>query len=190
MIAERIRGTVGPTMHRIRIRPVGLYSFICTGIVFAWGCLPDEQAAVSVDATDERPEQRKPYVPLLADAGIVECSGETALVKVKSDAAPCWCRTSDIEPGREIPQAALDAIETARAYLDERSMLPPEWRMCANPMNGSELHVTCWPMGRYLNSPVTLVVKDSRVVARYYSDTNDRHNSDNPDLLDAYQFSD
>ena len=82
MIAERIRGTVGPTMHRIRIRPVGLYSFICTGIVFAWGCLPDEQAAVSVDATDERPEQRKPYVPLLAEAGIVECSGETALVKV------------------------------------------------------------------------------------------------------------
>lgn len=163
-------------MHRIRTKAIALSVLGISCVIASLNCSASERTPPRVNESVQRLEHRRPAgIPnILPVAGIVECSGRVAIVPVQPDAVPCWCRTSDIEPiGRPIPQGALDAIEAARDYLSRQSMLPPEWQMCANPMDGGELHVTCWPLGRYLNSPVTLVVRDGVVVNRFYSDTND-----------------
>ncbi len=145
------------------------------------GCRADDRVRIPPDAAYRPVERHRVAVAQTVPerAGIIECSGRTAIVTVKTESEPCWCRTSEVEPSpHELPKQAMSAIEKSREYLQSRSMLPPQWRMCATPVEDGELHVTCWPTTRYLNSPVTLVVHKGEVVGRYYSDTNDRENSD------------
>lgn len=145
------------------------------------GCLADERMQIPHDAAPRPAETPGLAVAQMVPerAGILECSGRAAIVTVKTESEPCWCRTSEADPSpRELPKQVISAIEKSRDYLRSRSMLPPQWRMCATPVEDGELHVTCWPTTHYLNSPVTLVVHKGEVVGRYYSDTNDRENSD------------
>lgn len=153
-----------------------LAALILIGTSLNLGCQPAEHKNDTVVAVDRDYEIVEPAETAIAlpIAGLVECSGRSAIVSVKSESPPCLCRTSyEADAPSDLPTAVNDAIEQSRAYLHTRSMLPPQWRMCANPLNDGSLHVTCWPIGRYLNSPVTLVFKDGRIVNRYYSDTND-----------------
>lgn len=164
--------------HQCRLAILSLLG--ACGIV-GLGCRADDGMRMPLDAAPRPADRPRVAVAqtLPERAGILECSGRAAIVTVKTESEPCWCRTSEADPSpHELPKHVISAIEESRDYLQSRSMLPPQWRMCATPVEEGELHVTCWPTIRYLNSPVTLVVHKGEVVGRYYSDTNDRENSD------------
>jgi hypothetical protein len=156
-------------------------SLLSVGGIAGFGCSRNDGSRSTVDAEPWPAERPRISIPQTVPqkAGILECSGRVAIVTVKTESEPFWCRTSDEERSpHELPKRVISAIEKSREYLQSRSMLPPHWRMCATPVEDGELHVTCWPTIRYLNSPVTLVVHEGEVVGRYYSDTNDREQSE------------
>lgn len=170
-----------PNMNRNYQFCFTVLGLLSAGGIAGLGCSTNDGSRSTVDAVPRPAESPRIFIPQTVpqEAGILECSGRVAIVTVKTESEPCWCRTSDEERSpQELPKRVISAIEKSREYLRSRSMLPPHWRMCATPVENGELHVTCWPTTRYLNSPVTLVVYKGEVVGRYYSDTNDREQSD------------
>lgn len=170
-----------PNMSRNHHCRFAVLSLLGACGVAGLGCSTNDGSRSTVDAAQRPADRPRIFIPQTVPqkAGILECSGRAAIVTVKTESEPCWCRTSDEERSpQELPKRVISAIEKSQEYLRSRSMLPPHWRMCATPVENDELHVTCWPTMRYLNSPVTLVVHQGEVVGRYYSDTNDREQSD------------
>lgn len=85
-----------------------------------------------------------------------------------------WCaNSSDPSPANFAPEIQFK-IDLARDLLESDKLLPPEWELCARSMAEAGVWwVECRPRGPYLNSAITVVIRDDRIERRFYSDAFD-----------------
>ena len=142
-------------------------------LVIAVGCKPRENAPTSKESASSQARPIDRGTPLVAVVNAVSCENRTALAP-KTKGPSCLCQSSDGSLDTpDLPAEAKARIEAARVYLEARHLLPRKWMLCASQHDDDAWHVTCWPQGGAINSPVTVTFEDDRPHRHYYSDYND-----------------